>query len=131
VTLDWAAVCIGRPGGRSPGLPVSNKFLKLSTSREALLVPRAAFSAGVRPSPLSFSCGSIDASVLENGFAGTPAGDAADCGGWYPPFAPAQISDVVISFPHPAVGAFVVPAYMSAFGALAECAAREGFTWPP
>jgi hypothetical protein len=131
VTPDWAVGCIGRPDGRSPGWPVSNRFLKLSTSREALLVPRAAFSAGVRPSPLSFSCGSIDASVLEKGFAGTPAGDVADCGGWYPPFAPAQTSDVVISCPHPVVGAFVVPAYMPAFDALGECAACEGFTRPP
>jgi hypothetical protein len=81
VTLDCAVACIGRPDGRSPGLPVSNRFLKLSTSREALLVPGAAFSAGVRPSPLSLACGSIDASVLENGFAGTPAGDVTDCGG--------------------------------------------------
>jgi hypothetical protein len=123
--------CIDCPDGRSPGLPVSNRFLKLSTSNEALLVPRAAFSAGVRPSLPSFPCDSIDASVLENGLTGTPAGDVADGGGWYPPFAPAQMSDVVISFPHPVVGACVFPAYIAAWDASAECAAREEFTWSP
>jgi hypothetical protein len=61
-------------------MPVSNKFLKLSTSSEALLLPRAGLSAAVRFSPASLSCGSMDANVRENGLAGTPAGDVAECG---------------------------------------------------
>lgn len=119
------------PDRRGPILPVSSRFLKLSTSNEALLGLKAAFSAGVRPSALSLSCGSIVANVLENGLAGTPPGDTADCGGWYPPLAPAQLSDVVLSSPHPVVGVFVCPAYMSVCAKLAECAAREGFTCSP
>jgi hypothetical protein len=122
-------VCIGCPKGRGPGLPVSSRFLKLSTSKEALLVPRAGLPAGVRPSPLSFSCGSIDANVLENGLAGTPPGDVADCSGWYPPLVPAQPSDVVMSSPHPAVGVFVFPGYISVWGRSTGCAEREAFTW--
>lgn len=77
--LDCVASCEGAPGGR---LPVSNIFLKLSTSNEALLLPSAGRSAGVRSSPDSFCCGSIDANVRENGFAGTPLGDMYDCGAW-------------------------------------------------
>jgi len=73
-----------------------SRFLKLSTSNEALL-PRAALSAGVRSSPASLSCSSIDASVLENGLTGTPLGDVADCGAWYPLLGLAHVSGAAIS----------------------------------
>ena len=61
---------------RGYGLPVKSMFLKLSTSREALLLPGAAPSADARSSPPAL-CGSIDASVFANGFAGTTEGDNA------------------------------------------------------
>lgn len=79
-TLLCAATCVEWLDGRSPGLPVSSRFLKLSTSSEALLLPRPGRSAAGRGSPVSLSCGSIVANVRENGLAGTPAGDTADCG---------------------------------------------------
>ena len=61
---------------RGYGLPVRSMFLKLSTSREALLLPRVAPSADSRSSPPAL-CGSIEASVFANGFAGTTDGDSA------------------------------------------------------
>jgi hypothetical protein len=50
-------------------------FLKLSTSSDALLLPKAALSAVVRSWSASFSWGSSEARVLANGLAGTPLGD--------------------------------------------------------
>jgi hypothetical protein len=61
---------------RGYGLPVRSMFLKLSTSREALLLPGAAPSAEARSSPPAL-WGSILASVFANGFAGTAEGDRA------------------------------------------------------
>lgn len=58
--------------GRGVGLPVMSRFLKLSTSKDALLLPRAALSDVVR-SPLLPA--SSDASVLENGLAGAALGE--------------------------------------------------------
>lgn len=75
--LGAVSGCEGCPVCRGYGLPVSSMFLKLSTSREALLLPGVAPSAGARSSPLPLRCGSIDASVLANGFAGTTEGDRA------------------------------------------------------
>lgn len=80
VVCDAAVVCGGCPEWRGVGLPVRRRFLKLSTSREALLLPRVVFSALVRSSPLSPPCGSNDASVLEKGFAGTLPGDGVAWG---------------------------------------------------
>jgi hypothetical protein len=76
--LERGVVCVGGPDWRGFALPVKSRFLKLSTSRDALLLPGAALSAAVRSSTAPLSCGSIDASVLAKGFAGIPAGDTAD-----------------------------------------------------
>lgn len=51
-------------------MPVNNKFLKLSTSKAALLLFTPVLSAPVRSSVLDCS-GSSDARVRANGFAGT------------------------------------------------------------
>jgi len=91
------------PDWRGPGFPVMSRFLKLSTSRDALLLPDAALSAAVRSSPLPLSCGSIDANVFEKGFAGIPPGEIADWGAWYALRESDHISAVFVSFPHPAV----------------------------
>jgi hypothetical protein len=69
----WA----GGPEGRGVGLPVRSRFLKLSTSRDALCWPGPGLCARVRSSPGSFSCGSSDANVLEKGFAGKLLSDRA------------------------------------------------------
>lgn len=66
---------------RGYGLPVRSMFLKLSTSREALLMlllllPGVAPSADVRSSPPAL-CGSMLARVFANGLAGTTDGDKA------------------------------------------------------
>lgn len=74
--LGATGACGGCVVCRGYGLPVKSMFLKLSTSREALLLPWAAPSAGARSSPPAL-CGSIDASVFANGFAGTADGDSA------------------------------------------------------
>lgn len=57
---------------RGVGLPVRRRFLKLSTSSAALLLPDALVSALDRSSALAVSCGSSVANVRENGLAGTP-----------------------------------------------------------
>jgi hypothetical protein len=75
-------LCVVSPDWRGPGLPVISKFLKLSTSMEALLLPGPTLSVPVRLSPLPLSCGSMDANVLEKGFAGIPLGDVAGRGAW-------------------------------------------------
>jgi hypothetical protein len=84
--------------------------LKLSTSSEALLLPRDGLSAAVRFSPVSLSCGSIDANVRENGLAGTPLGDVAECGAWYPLVEPVHTSAVAISVPRTGVSVSCCPA---------------------
>lgn len=105
--FNCAVACAGGPGGR---LPVSSIFLKLSTSKDALLLPNPGLSAGVRSSLGSFCCGSIDANVRENGFAGTPLGDMYDCGAWYPRVEPAMVSGAAIASPRPSVSVFDWPA---------------------
>jgi hypothetical protein len=72
--------------------------LKLSTSSEALLLPGAALSALVRSSSMPLSCGSIDASVLAKGFAGTPLGNVAELGAWYALLNPG--GDCVVAIPY-------------------------------
>ena len=73
--------CAGRPEGRGVGLPVRSRFLKLSTSKDALLLPGGDLCALVRSSvPPSLSCDSNDASVFANGFGGTLLGDRAAWG---------------------------------------------------
>jgi hypothetical protein len=74
---DVLVNCGGGPDGRGVGFPVMSRFLKLSTSRDALLLPNIGLPVFVRSSSLSRSCGSSEASVLENGFAGTLLGDRA------------------------------------------------------
>jgi hypothetical protein len=54
-----------------------SRFLKPSTSSDALFLPRAALSVGVRSSPLPLPGDSMEASVLEKGFAGAVLGDSA------------------------------------------------------
>lgn len=56
VAAPGAAVggCGACPVFRGYGLPVKSMFLKLSTSREALLLPGVAPSAAARSSPLAF-----------------------------------------------------------------------------
>jgi hypothetical protein len=75
--LGAAGGCAAGAACRGYGLPVKSMFLKLSTSREALLLPGVAPSADARSSPLPLRRGSIEASVLEKGFAGTTDGDRA------------------------------------------------------
>lgn len=70
--------CVVCPVCRGYGLPVNSMFLKLSTSREALLFPGAAPSVDARSSPLLLCFGSIEANVFANGFAGTIDGDSAE-----------------------------------------------------
>lgn len=72
---DTLVGCGGGPDGRGVGFPVMSRFLKLSTSKDALLLPNIGLPVFVRSSSFSLSCGSSDASVLENGFAGTLLGD--------------------------------------------------------
>jgi hypothetical protein len=93
-----------------------SRFLKLSTSNEALLLPRVALSAAVRSSPASFSCGSLDANVLENGLGGMRLGDMADCGAWYPLLELAHTSGVAIFRPPLVVCALDCPANTSVCG---------------
>lgn len=70
---DW-------PEARGVGIPVMSRFLKLSTSSEALLLPGVGLCAFVRSSvPLSPCRGSNDASVFENGFTGALPGIGAPC----------------------------------------------------
>lgn len=75
-------ICGDRADGRGVALPVKRRFLKLSTSSAALLLPGVVFSAPVRPSTLAVSCvcGSKDANVREKGFTGTRLGDSVLCG---------------------------------------------------
>lgn len=108
--LDCATACTGAPAGR---LPVSNIFLKLSTSSEALLLPSGGLSTGFRSSPDSLCCGSIDANVREKGFAGTPLGDMYDCGAWNPRVEPAMVSAAAIASPRPSVSVSGCPADVS------------------
>lgn len=79
---------------RGYGLPVRSMFLKLSTSSEALLLPGVAPSAAARSSPPAL-CGSIDASVFANGFAGTTEGDNAG----------KELPDAVLELPMPSAAA--------------------------
>lgn len=72
---DALVDCCGGPDGRGVAFPVRSRFLKLSTSKEALLLPSIGLPVFVRSSSLSLSWGSNEASVLENGFAGTLPGD--------------------------------------------------------
>jgi hypothetical protein len=72
---DALVGCEGGPDGRGVDFPVRSRFLKLSTSKDALLLPSIGLPVFVRSSSLSLSCDSNEASVLENGFAGTPPDD--------------------------------------------------------
>ena len=87
--------------------------MKLSTSKDALVFADAAFSADTFSSSLLRSCGSIEANVLENGFAGTPLGDTADCGAVFPRAGAENMSDGRTSDRGHALGAFSSPAAMS------------------
>jgi hypothetical protein len=126
--LGTAAIDFGSPDWRGPGLPVMSRVLKLSTSNDALLLPRAGLSAAVRSAALSLSCGSIEASVLANGFAGIPPGDIEDCGAWYLDLKPVDMSVVAVPFPCPALWTFNCPTNKSVLGKLAEVMAGDGFT---
>jgi hypothetical protein len=106
-----------------------SRFLKLSTSNDTLLLPRAGLSAAVRSAALSLSCGSIEASVLANGFAGMLSGIREDCGAWYFDFEPVHTSVVAIAFPCPALWAFDCPTNISVLGKLAEGTGDDGFTY--
>ena len=76
--------CAGGPEGRGVGLPVKSRFLKLSTSRDALLFAGEGLCVLVRSlATPSVSCDSSDASVFANGFGGTLSGDGA---AWGPPY---------------------------------------------
>lgn len=126
--LGRGVACGDCPDWRGPALPVMSRFLKLSTSNDALLLPDAARSANVRSSPLPICCGSIDANVLENGFAGMPAGETTDCGACFPLRVPDHVSAVGVSFLHPVVCGLGFPEKVSGSVALAECASGEGST---
>jgi hypothetical protein len=93
---------------------VRSRFLKLSTSREALLLPRVGLSGLVRSSPLLASCGSSDASVLENGFAGALPGDRAAWGlSAYELELGSMSGAAITSFPN--ICAFASPAVTESF----------------
>lgn len=57
-----------------------SRFLKLSTSKDALLLPGGALSVVVRSSPLPLPDNSSEANVLENGLAGAVLGERTVCG---------------------------------------------------
>lgn len=67
----WAEWC-------GVGVPVKSRFLKLSTSNAALVLPGVVLSAPVRSAALAVSCGSSEANVRAKGFGGTPLGDRVD-----------------------------------------------------
>jgi hypothetical protein len=103
-----------------------SRFLKLSTSKEARLLPGSACPVAVRSSPLPLSCGSIDANVLENGFAGILLGEIADCGAWYSLLEPVIMSGAAISISCRVSCACAMSIHTSLLGRLADgIGARE------
>jgi hypothetical protein len=116
--LGIAVAGVDCPDWRGADLPVMSRFLKLSTSSDARLAPGAGLCVAVRSSATVPSCGSSEASVLANGFAGMPPGDKVDCGCWYPVLEPAHASVVAMSLPCAALRAFDCPANKSALGKL-------------
>jgi hypothetical protein len=103
-----------------------SRFLKLSTSKEARLLPGSACPVAVRSSPLVLSCGSMDANVLENGFAGIPLGDIAECGARYSLPELVIMSDVAISISCGVSCACIMPTHTSLLGRLTDdIGARE------
>lgn len=76
----------GGPELRGLLIPCISRFLKPSTFKDCRLTPGAGLSVAVRSfgcpaiSP-PFSCGSMVASVRENGFAGAPLGECPDAEG--------------------------------------------------
>jgi hypothetical protein len=119
------------PKWRGPDLPVMSRFLKLSTSSDALLAPRAGLCEAPRSSTTAASCGSSEASVLANGFAGMLPVDKDDCGAWYPILEPDHASVEAMSLPCPALCAYNCPAGKSALGMLTGGRVdRESISYP-
>jgi hypothetical protein len=105
-----------------------SRFLKLSTSRDALLLPGATFSVAFRSSAAPLSRGSMDANVRAKGFAGTPAGDVTGWRTWYSLREPDHMSAVVVSLPCPVIGVLGFPSSMPELDALVEPAKLAGCT---
>jgi hypothetical protein len=104
------------PKWREPVLPVMSRFLKLSTSSDALLAPRAGLCTAPRSSTTAPSCGSSEASVFANGFAGMLLGEKEDCDAWFPVLEPGHASVDAMSLPCPALCACDCPADKLALG---------------
>jgi hypothetical protein len=125
--LGVAMASVDCPKWRGPDLPVMSRFLKLSTSSDALFAPRAGLCEAPRSSTTAPSCGSSEASVLANGF-----GDRDGCSAWYPVLGPDHASVDAMSLPCPALCACDCPTDKSALGTLAGGTVdRESPSYPP